>query len=173
MAENFIVITYDPRNATEASQLFQYDQGLALKLEGFENFARPFEFHISNSKYGRAEVYVCEGDIVEIPDKYLRTGREICVWLYLTGIETTTDDFGNEVTKTLGKTVYTIDIPVRRRAAISTTKPTPEEESMLTKILRAVTDIGEKVDDIGQFFDNGTVIFEGMNATERNDWENG
>lgn len=173
MAENYIVITYDPSNVTEASQLFQYDQGQALKLEGFDNFARPFEFHISNSKYGRAEVFECDGDIVEIPDKFLRTGREICVWLYLSRIEVVTDDLGNEVTKNIGKTVYTVEIPVRRRAAISTTKPTPEEESMLSKILHAVTDIGEKVDDIGQFFDNGTVIFEGMNATERNDWENG
>lgn len=173
MAENYITITYDPSNVTEASQLFQYDQGQALKLEGFDDFARPFEVHISNSKYGRAEVFICEGDIVEIPDKFLRTGREICVWLYLSRIEVITDELGNEVTKTIGKTVYTVDIPVRRRAGISTLSPTPDEESLLSKILHTVTNIGEKVDEIGQFFDNGTVIFEGMNATERNDWEHG
>ena len=173
MAENFIHLVYDSNHETEVTRLFQYDKGQALMLEGFDEFARPIDVHISNSKYGRAESFKCNDDIIEIPDKYLRSGREIYIWLYLTETETVTDDQGNEVTKNIGKTVYTVEIPVVRRSGISGSTPIPENDTTLEKILETVGDISDKVNEIGQFFDNGTVIFDGMNATERNDWENG
>ena len=172
MAEDITNVQYDQSNYTETVPLFQYDQGQTLHLDGFNGFARPIEVHISNSKYGTASVFSCEGDDVLIPDSYFRTGRDIYVWLYLKDIEPYTDDQDEEQYQIIGKTVYRIFIPIKRRAGISGLSPTQKEADAFTKLIDTVSDIAEKVNTLNDMFSDGVIILEGMNATERNEWDN-
>ena len=172
MAEDITNVQYDQSNYTETVPLFQYDQGQTLHLNGFTGFARPIEVHVSNSKYGTASVFSCEGDDVLIPDSYFRTGRDIYVWLYLKDVEPYTDDEGNEQFQVVGRTVYRIFVPIKRRAGISGLSPTEKEADAFSKLVDVVGDISDKVNALAALFEDGVIILEGMNARERNEWDN-
>ena len=172
MAEDITNVQYDQSNYTETVPLFQYDQGQTLHLNGFNGFARPIEVHVSNSKYGTASVFSCDGDDVLIPDSYFRTGRDIYVWLYLKDVEPFTDDEGNEQFQVVGRTVYRIFVPIKRRAGISGLSPTEKEADAFTKLVDVVGDISDKVNALAALFEDGVIILEGMNARERNEWDN-
>ena len=172
MAEDITNVQYDQSNYTETVPLFQYDQGQTLHLNGFNGFARPIEVHVSNSKYGTASVFSCEGDDVLIPDSYFRTGRDIYVWLYLKDVEPFTDDEGNEQFQVVGRTVYRIFVPIKRRAGISGLSPTEKEADAFSKLVDVVGDISDKVNALAALFEDGVIILEGMNARERNEWDN-
>lgn len=172
MAEDITNVQYDQSNYTETVPLFQYDQGQTLHLNGFTGFARPIEVHVSNSKYGTASVFSCEGDDVLIPDSYFRTGRDIYVWLYLKDVEPYIDDEGNEQFQVIGRTVYRIFVPIKRRAGISGLSPTEKEADAFSKLVDVVGDISDKVNALAALFEDGVIILEGMNARERNEWDN-
>ena len=171
MADDITNIQYSQSNFTETAPLFQYDQGQTLHLVNFTGFARPVEVHISNSKYGTASVFSCEGDDVLIPDSYFRTGRDIYVWLYLKNIEPFTDDQGETQYQIVGRTVYRIYIPIKRRAGISGLSPTEKEADAFLKLVDTVGDIAIKVNALSDMFSDGVIILEGMNAQERNEWD--
>ena len=172
MAEDITNVQYDQSNYTETVPLFQYDQGQTLHLNGFTGFARPIEVHVSNSKYGTASVFSCEGDDVLIPDSYFRTGRDIYVWLYLKDVEPYIDDEGNEQFQVIGRTVYRIFVPIKRRAGISGLSPTEKEADAFSKLVDVVGEISDKVNALAALFEDGVIILEGMNARERNEWDN-
>ena len=89
-------------------KLYQYDYGQKINIKGL-NLPNTFEVHISNDNNAiTAETYIGNKNQIEIPDKFLLSGENIYLWIFL---HSTAED---------GETRYTIIVPVQK-------KPKPEE----------------------------------------------
>ena len=90
-------------------KLYQYDYGQKINIKGLK-LPSTFEVHISNDhKANTAQIYIGNNNEIEIPDKFLLSGQDIYIWIFLHSTETD------------GETRYTITIPVQ-------TKPKPESQ---------------------------------------------
>lgn len=102
-------------------KLYQYDYGQIINIKGL-NLPKTFEVHISNSnKASKAQIYTGNNDQIEIPNKFLLSGEDIYLWIFL------------HSTATDGQTRYTITIPVQK-------KPKPESEEEPTEVERNTID---------------------------------
>ena len=125
------VITKGSKQA-RTSPLWQYDYGQILQIVGLD-LPDAYEVHFSNSENGDSTTSIGNSDGVVIPDAYLQSGENVYAWLYL---HTGEDD---------GETVYHIQIPVRKRAAITDQQPTPVQQDVITQTIAALDAAVESV----------------------------
>ena len=102
-------------------KLYQYDYGQKINIKGLK-LPSTFEVHISNDhKANTAQIYIGNNNEIEIPDKFLLSGQDIYIWIFLHSTETD------------GETRYTITIPVQ-------TKPKPESQEGPTVVEKNTID---------------------------------
>ena len=111
--------------AARATPLWQYDYGQVLAFDGID-LPSAYEVHFSTELYGESVTQIGDETGVVIPDEYLLTGKTIYAWIYL---HTEEDD---------GETVYTIEIPVRKRSTITEQQPTPVQQDTITQAIAAL-----------------------------------
>lgn len=130
------VIEYDliDRPVGEENFIWQYDFGQKIK---FKNIDLPFsyEVHFANKSIGPAEKQLGDASGVVIPYNVTKTGKPVYFWLYVTGENKSVTIYGNHV-------------PVRARASVPTTEPTPEEQSFIEQALGVINDAMEVVQEI-------------------------
>lgn len=135
MPANTVTAYHSANGFSKINALHQYDYGQTLRFEGF-NLPDAYEVHFSNDQHsGKSTTAIGNKDGVLIPDIYLTTGRDVWAWLFLHAGE---DD---------GETVYTIQIPVIRRASISNAAPTPVQHDVITQAIAALNTAVEKAEE--------------------------
>lgn len=100
-----VIVTYSKSKQSVSRVLHQYDYGQVLVFEG-EGFPELNEFHFSNEDDTKTTVVFGNNRGVRIPDKYLKTGKDIIVYAY------------SHVRACDGESVYKVLIPVEERGAI-------------------------------------------------------
>ena len=100
-----VIVTYSKSKQSVSRVLHQYDYGQVLVFEGDE-FKELNEFHFSNEGDKQTTVVFGNNRGVRIPDKYLKTGKDIIVYAY------------SHVRACDGESVYKVLIPVEERGAI-------------------------------------------------------
>lgn len=121
-------------------EVWQYDHGLILKLEGME-LPTAYEVHFANDLKTPAIQKIGNADGVQIPDELLKVGRTILAYVYL---HTGDSD---------GETVKTIAIPVVPRADISDIPPTPAQQTAIEEAIEALNAAVEHVDAVSSHVD--------------------
>ena len=100
-----IIVRYSKSKQSVTRALYQYDYGQVLVFDG-EDFPVLNEFHFQNEDDAKATVVFGNNRGVRIPDKYLKTGKDIIVYAY------------SHVRACDGESVYKVLIPVEGRGAI-------------------------------------------------------
>ena len=124
---NILTATFKPgtRVCTPDKKGVQYDYGQVLKIAGLD-LPDAFEVHFANAGDTTTITQIAQNGIVEIPDRFFKTSRQINAFIFLHDGETD------------GETEYKITIGVLPRPAISDEEPTPEEQSAITQAIAAL-----------------------------------
>lgn len=126
MKNNIVTATFGQGDRTRTRAICQWDYGMKLVLEGVE-LPVAYTVHFANRPHdGSAKAQVGGADGVNIPDEYLTTGENVYAWVFLHSGE---DD---------GETVYTVTIPVERRAQPTEDAPTPVQQGAIEQALAAL-----------------------------------
>lgn len=112
--------------------LWQWDYGQVLKFSGLD-LPDAYEVHFSNCPNGESTTALGNAAGVPIPDMYFVSGQPIYAWVYL---HTSAND---------GETVYTVTIPINRRARPTADPPSEREQDIFTA---GVALLSAKIDDI-------------------------
>lgn len=129
---NIIKATINATKHTVTAPIVKEDYGLILKIEG-ENLPTTFEVDFSNEERNGTSVTMIgtAEDGVLIPTQFIKSGRDVFAFLYLTG-----DVFG--------RTVYKFRIPNRIRPDRTNAAPTPEQQSALDQAIEAINSAKEQ-----------------------------
>ena len=124
---NILTATFKPgaRVCTPDKKGVQYDYGQVLRIAGLE-LTEAFEVHFANTGDTTTITQIAQNGIVEIPDQFFRSSKQINAYIFLHDGETD------------GETEYKITIGVLPRPAISDEEPTPEEQSAITQAIAAL-----------------------------------
>ena len=124
---NIITASYsNGGRQTITRKIYQYDYGQKINIKGIK-LPNTFEFHISNEKKANtAETYIGNNNEIEIPDKFLLSGKDIYIWIFL---HATAND---------GETRYTITIPVQKKPKSTGAEPTPVERNTIDQLIAAL-----------------------------------
>ena len=107
-------------------KLYQYDYGQKINIKGLK-LPSTFEVHISNDhKANTAQIYIGNNNEIEIPDKFLLSGQDIYIWIFLHSTETD------------GETRYTITIPVQTKPKPESQEPTVVEKNTIDQLIAAL-----------------------------------
>lgn len=98
-------VTYSKSKQSVTRTLYQHDYGQVLVFDG-DNFPDMGEFHFQNEGDTKTTVVFGSNSRVLIPDKYLKTGKNIIVYAY------------SHVRACDGESVYKVLIPVEQRSLI-------------------------------------------------------
>ena len=124
---NILTATFKPgaRVCTPDKKGVQYDYGQVLKIAGLD-LPEAFEVHFANTGDTTTITQIAQNGVVEIPDQFFRSSKQINAYIFLHDGETD------------GETEYKIMIGVLPRPAISDEEPTPEEQSAITQAIAAL-----------------------------------
>ena len=124
---NILTATFKPgaRVCTPDKKGVQYDYGQVLKIAGLD-LPEAFEVHFANTGDTTTITQIAQNGVVEIPDQFFRSSKQINAFIFLHDGETD------------GETEYKITIGVLPRPAISDEEPTPEEQSAITQAIAAL-----------------------------------
>ena len=124
---NILTATFKPgaRVCTPDKKGVQYDYGQVLKIAGLD-LPDAFEVHFANTGDTTTITQIAQNGVVEIPDQFFRSSKQINAYIFLHDGETD------------GETEYKITIGVLPRPAISDEEPTPEEQSAITQAIAAL-----------------------------------
>ena len=115
-----------------APELYQWDYGQILKLDGLE-LPDSYEVHFSNAPDGgHAEVRIGDETGVCIPDKLLTTGDSIFAFVFL------------HAENNDGETVYVVQIPVKKRPKPLYANPSFTQQTVIAEAIAALTNALEK-----------------------------
>lgn len=132
---NEVKAVFGGRKETETAPLYQYDYGQRLVVYG-PSLPGSYEVHFSNDKTaGAAKTQIGDSTGVRIPDEYLISGADIFAWIFV--------HEGNSD----GETKYIIKIPVKKRARPSDDPPTPEDQSVITQAIAALSGAVERAQE--------------------------
>ena len=123
MEYNRIPVIFTGRKGTAPPISYKYDQKQKLTFEGIYGLPAVFTVDFCNEGDTVTKPEIGTPDGVDIPDEYLRTGRTIKAFFWLTG--------PNESVQTR----YEMEIPVRSRPARSEVAPTPEQRSVIDELI--------------------------------------
>ena len=124
---NILTATFKPgaRVCTPDKKGVQYDYGQVLRIAGLD-LPEAFEVHFANAGDTTTITQIAQNGVVEIPDQFFRSSKQINAYIFLHDGETD------------GETEYKITIGVLPRPAISDEEPTPEEQSAITQAIAAL-----------------------------------
>ena len=123
---NIVTANFKNERNTITRKLYQYDYGQVINIKGL-NLPKAFEVHISNSnKASTAQIYIGNNDQIEIPNKFLLSGEDIYLWIFL------------HSTATDGQTRYTITIPVQKKPKPESEEPTEVEWNTIDQLIAAL-----------------------------------
>lgn len=124
---NILTATFKPgaRVCTPDKKGVQYDYGQVLRIAGLD-LPDAFEVHFANAGDTTTITQIAQNGVVEIPDQFFQSSRQINAFIFLHDGETD------------GETEYKITIGVLPRPAISDEEPTPEEQSAITQAIAAL-----------------------------------
>lgn len=149
-SNNILTVNVRGCRAT-TTPLYQYDYGQILVLNGIE-LPSAYEVHFANSiNSGTSITQIGNADGVSIPDELLKNPFDIYAWLYL---HTGEDD---------GETVLVITIPVKQRAKITNTQPTPVQQDAITE---AIAELNSNVSHYPKIEDDEWCVWDAV----QNDW---
>jgi len=132
MATNIVNAVFGGSKETVTRKIRQWDYGMLLVFSGLE-LPQSYEVHFANTEFsGNAKTQIGDENGVNIPDEYLITGEPVYAWLYL---HTGADD---------GETVYSVKIPVVKRAMPTHEEPTPVQQSEIEQALAALNSAVEQ-----------------------------
>ena len=131
--DNIVVATFTDSRYVYTRNLWQYDYGQYLKIEGLQ-LPETVEVHFSNSPYRKAKTQLATNGLVAIPDEYLTHHGFVFAWIFL------------HATPYDGETEYQIRIPVEIRARPTDDPPTPEQQSAITEAIAALNDGVERAE---------------------------
>lgn len=149
-SNNILTVNVRGCRAT-TTPLYQYDYGQILVLNGIE-LPSAYEVHFANSiNSGTSITQIGNADGVSIPDELLKNPFDIYAWLYLHAGE---DD---------GETVLIITIPVKPRAKVTNTPPTPVQQDAITE---AIAELNSNVSHYPKIEDDEWCVWDAV----QHDW---
>lgn len=149
-SNNILTVNVRGCRAT-TTPLCQYDYGQILVLNGIE-LPSAYEVHFANSiNSGTSITQIGNADGVSIPDELLKNPFDIYAWLYLHAGE---DD---------GETVLVITIPVKQRAKVTNTPPTPVQQDAITE---AIAELNSNVSHYPKIEDDEWCVWDAV----QHDW---
>ena len=125
-------------NNTFANEnLYQYDYGQILKIEGVE---LPVAYTVEFCNVGDEETIsqIGNADGVSIPDNFLQSGKDIEAYIFL---HTSDSD---------GETKYKITILVYSKPEQGDEEPTPAQQSVIDQLIVALSSGVEHVDAVAE-----------------------
>lgn len=131
---HIVIAEYSETGRFRTDAIYQYNYGQVLQLENFENLPSTFEVHFSPSINGKAITMIGNDGVVDIPDEFIAQRQPIFAWLFL-------HDEAND-----GETVFTIEIPIISRAAVSNREPTPVEKDAISEAIGALNNAVERTE---------------------------
>lgn len=131
MRNNIITANAGDKQYIKTDNVFQYDYGLVLKIDGIQ-LPESYEVHFCNKSNSAAKTVMGDANGAAVPDEYLRSGEDVYAYLYL------------EEENEYGYTVYNIHIPVVDRAAIDTEAITPIQHTYVEDALATIAENLEK-----------------------------
>lgn len=141
MAENIIRVTFEALRKTAVIPKTKLDYGQKLEFVNLD-LPETFEADFCNAGDAETKTVLGQGGIVQIPDEYLQTGKDILCYLYL------------HYTPDSGQTQYTVKIPVTTRPDRTEETPTPEEQSLIEQALAALNDGVERAEAAAELLEN-------------------
>lgn len=145
-SNNILTVNVRGCRAT-TTPLYQYDYGQILVLNGIE-LPSAYEVHFANSiNSGTSITQIGNADGVSIPDELLTNPFDIYAWLYLHAGE---DD---------GETVLVITIPVKQRAKVTNTPPTPVQQDAITE---AIAELNSNVSHYPKIEDDEWCVWDAV-----------
>lgn len=136
MRGNTITIRLGQGRVGQTGNLFQYDLGQRLIIEGVD-LPAAWQAHFSNAALGRSKPMIGTGNEVDIPDEYLTSGQDVHVWVYVTG-----EDHA--------ETEYHGIIHVTRRAEPTDIEPTPAQRTVIDTLVDELNDALEEAQDLAE-----------------------
>lgn len=116
---------------TVTAPIVKEDYGLFLLIEGAD-LPTTYEVDFSNEETsGTSVTMIGNADGVHIPNQFVKSGRDVYAFLYLTG-----EDYG--------RTVYKFRIPNKLRPDRTDATPDPEEQSVIDQAIAALNDAVEQ-----------------------------
>lgn len=114
MTTNKIIKAYfGGAKKTVSEHRYQYDYGQTLLFADLE-LPDAYEVHFSNAMTGGTTItQIGTSEGVSVPDELLTSGANVYAFIFLHDGETD------------GRTMYTVEIPVRQRSKPSDVEPTP------------------------------------------------
>ena len=134
MAENIIRVTFETLRKTAVIPKTKLDYGQKLEFINLE-LPEVFEADFCNAGDEETKTVLGQDGIVQIPDEYLQTGKDILCYLYL------------HYTPDSGQTQYTVQIPVTTRPDRTEETPTPVEQSLIEQALAALNDAVDRSEE--------------------------
>lgn len=120
--DNIITLDFSESREIIAPGRYQYDYGQRVNIVGVE-LPPEYEIQFGNEFVNESFTVIGDASGAAIPDELFNKGLNIMAWIYLhEGL----DD---------GRTMYRAMIPIARRAAITDTPPTPQEQSVISECI--------------------------------------
>ena len=152
---NIVQIEFKGKNkAVAMSSLYRYDYGQILEFSDLTDLPEKFEVHFSNSTDGKSKTMLGENNRVDIPDEYLRTGRNVYGWIYL---HTNGDEDG--------ETVYVFTIKVKNRATPSDQELDEDQSDAFMKMMEYLEQAAAEIETLSNFRAEAETLPAGSEAT--------
>lgn len=125
MLDNMIIATFGGSHNVRTDPAYQWDYGMLLT---FTDIELPVSYEVHFCSEGDEETITAMGDVagVMVPDELLQKPKPINAYIYL---HTGEDD---------GETVYTVSIPIIRRAQPTDVQPLPPVKNALEEAIEAL-----------------------------------
>ena len=133
MAENILNVSFAHRHVVVAKGLYQYDYGQKLQIAGI-TLPPNFEVHFCNDGDFSTIPMIGTDYMVDIPDQFLTTGKDIIAYIYHHEGE---DD---------GETIEVVRMPVVKRPVPTDGEPTPAQETAISQAIALLQQELEQVD---------------------------
>jgi hypothetical protein len=104
---------------------YMWAKGQILLIQGLE-LPDAFRVNISNTLNGMSKTQIGESNIVSIPNKYFTTGKNIYVWIVVSGEDDVTIK-------------YDIEIPILTAGEPEDYDPTDEQADIITQAISALS----------------------------------
>lgn len=125
MDSNIIRAVFGAFREVKTQPLWRINYGQILEIVGID-LPATFEVHQCNSGDAKAKKAIGSNGRVTIYDEYLKTGKNIEIYIYLHAGEFD------------GETEYKITIPVKARPDVTNAEPTPEQQDAIGQLISAL-----------------------------------
>lgn len=147
------LFTGDEHYVTAGKALWQWDVGQTLLVEGID-LAQTHEVHFCNLGDSSTQAMICSGNSVNIPNRFLRSGRDIIAYFYIYD--------GQDG----AKTEYVVTITVIPR-------PIPSEQELNDNDMTTIEQIIDSINSFESYIVGRIEEFEGDVTDQIEEFESG